>query len=257
MRAGRGWETLKAANDDYYADMDRGMSRHPDQVLAALPFLKTPEKAVDTFVKGRNNWIVVDGRQRHALELPVGPHLRRARLPEDAVDARCARLRPQQGRVRPLEISRAGQRAVLRGGDGSGPDSGSACGWTDAGRGPDCPPDPFEDEQKYPGVRIGARGTSLNLTADKKQLGWPDTLPVGSYYGYATGSSGSGCFRTPISMRRRRRSGIPTTSTRTAATTRTRTWCGRIASACRAGSATSGPARSTRLQIRRTRSGRT
>src|SRR5262245_44818923 len=57
-RAGRSWQTLKAANDDYFADMDRGMSRHPDQVLAALPFLNTPQQAVDVFVKGRNNWIV-------------------------------------------------------------------------------------------------------------------------------------------------------------------------------------------------------
>ena len=42
--------------------------------------------------------------------------------------------------------------------------------WLDI-RSKDCPPDPFENEQKYPGVKIGARGKNM---------------PVGSYYGYAT-----------------------------------------------------------------------
>ena len=41
-----------------------------------------------------------------------------------------------------------------------------------------CPADPFENEAKYPGVKIGARGTTFS---DGK------TLPVGSYFGYPTG----------------------------------------------------------------------
>ena len=43
-------------------------------------------------------------------------------------------------------------------------------------------PDPFADETKYPGVRIGARGK---------------TLPVGSYYGYPTGIVGLRLFPNP------------------------------------------------------------
>jgi hypothetical protein len=46
----------------------------------------------------------------------------------------------------------------------------------------DCPPDPFENEQKYPGVKIGARGKNM---------------PVGSYYGYATGIVGLRRFPNP------------------------------------------------------------
>ena len=46
----------------------------------------------------------------------------------------------------------------------------------------DCPPDPFENEQKYPGVKIGARGKNM---------------PVGSYYGYATGIVGLRLFPNP------------------------------------------------------------
>jgi hypothetical protein len=55
-------------------------------------------------------------------------------------------------------------------------------------RDPSCPPDPFADETKYPGVKIGARGTTLPK--------W-GTLPVGSYYGYPTGIVGLRLFPNP------------------------------------------------------------
>jgi hypothetical protein len=45
-----------------------------------------------------------------------------------------------------------------------------------------CAPDPFEDEKKYPGVKLGARGKNL---------------PVGSYYGYGTGIVGLRLFPNP------------------------------------------------------------
>jgi hypothetical protein len=48
--------------------------------------------------------------------------------------------------------------------------------------GPGCPPDPFENEQKYPGVKIGARGQNL---------------PAGSFYGYASGIVGLRLFPNP------------------------------------------------------------
>jgi hypothetical protein len=53
--------------------------------------------------------------------------------------------------------------------------------WLDT-RGAGCKADPFEDETKYPGVAIGARGK---------------TIPVGSYYGYATGVVGLRLFPNP------------------------------------------------------------
>jgi hypothetical protein len=59
--------------------------------------------------------------------------------------------------------------------------------WLDVRR-KDCPPDPFEDEKNYPGVKIGARGTTF-----------PDgsRLPVGSYFGYPTGILGLRLFPNP------------------------------------------------------------
>jgi hypothetical protein len=52
----------------------------------------------------------------------------------------------------------------------------------------DCAPDPFENESKYPGVKIGSRGESL---------GDGTTQPVGSYFGYASGVVGLRLFPNP------------------------------------------------------------
>lgn len=53
--------------------------------------------------------------------------------------------------------------------------------WLDR-RDPNCAPDPFADPNKYPGVRVGARGK---------------TVPVGSYYGEPTGVVGLRLFPNP------------------------------------------------------------
>jgi hypothetical protein len=63
----------------------------------------------------------------------------------------------------------------------TGPDPNHFGLWLDV-RDPKCPPDPFADASKYPGVKIGARGT---------------TVPVGSYYGEPTGIVGLRLFPNP------------------------------------------------------------
>jgi hypothetical protein len=63
----------------------------------------------------------------------------------------------------------------------TGPDPKRFGLWLDH-RAAGCAADPFENAQEYPGVRIGARGT---------------TLPVGSYYGEATGVVGLRLFPNP------------------------------------------------------------
>jgi hypothetical protein len=52
----------------------------------------------------------------------------------------------------------------------------------------DCPPDPFANAQKYPGVKIGARGTTFKDGS---------VLPVGSYFGEPTGIVGLRLFTNP------------------------------------------------------------
>ena len=61
------------------------------------------------------------------------------------------------------------------------PDPGKFGLWLDH-RKDGCALDPFENEEKYPGVKIGARGA---------------TVPVGSYYGYASGIVGLRLFPNP------------------------------------------------------------
>jgi hypothetical protein len=63
----------------------------------------------------------------------------------------------------------------------TGPDPNHYGLWLDQ-RDPACPPDPFADATKYPGVAIGARGK---------------TIDVGSYYGEPTGIVGLRLFPNP------------------------------------------------------------
>ncbi|HYZ39952.1 MAG TPA: hypothetical protein VE687_04900, partial [Stellaceae bacterium] len=63
----------------------------------------------------------------------------------------------------------------------SGPDPERFGLWLDV-RSPDCPPDPFENAEKYPGVAVGARGKNI---------------PASSYYGYASGVVGLRLFPNP------------------------------------------------------------
>jgi hypothetical protein len=69
----------------------------------------------------------------------------------------------------------------------TGPDPQRFGLWLDVRR-KDCPEDPFEKEDKYPGVKIGARGTTFSDGTK---------LPVGSYYGYPTGIVGLRLFPNP------------------------------------------------------------
>jgi hypothetical protein len=65
--------------------------------------------------------------------------------------------------------------------EATGPDPNRFGLWLDV-RDPKCPPDPFADASRYPGARVGARGT---------------TVAVGSYYGEPTGVAGLRLFPNP------------------------------------------------------------
>lgn len=63
----------------------------------------------------------------------------------------------------------------------TGPDPQRHGLWLDK-RNANCPADPFENETKYPGVKVDARGANM---------------PAGSFYGYATGIVGLRLFPNP------------------------------------------------------------
>jgi len=158
LTAGRSAESFPAADEDYFKQMDGGVELTGDEV------------------KGRNNWLVWSaGNDRfwdHLVNKSFGvvdllkiisshpklPHLTRDKRWEylGVINEPC------------FEKAKAPH-----------PDRFGL--WLDT-RTKDCPADPFENEQKYPGVKIGARGK---------------IMPVGSYYGYATGVLGLRLFPNP------------------------------------------------------------
>jgi hypothetical protein len=157
LAAGREASTFVAADEDYFHDMDGGVALTADEI------------------KGRNTWNVWTGGNDALWDkltvasaglldflkiLTSSPGLKFSR------DNRWEYL----GLVNDPCFVKA-----------TGPDSKHFGLWLDQRR-PDCPPDPFENEQKYPGVKTGARGKNLS---------------VGSYYGYQTGIVGLRLFPNP------------------------------------------------------------
>ena len=91
----------------------------------------------------------------------------------------------------------------------TGPDPNRYGLWLDV-RDPKCKPDPFENEEKYKGVQVGARGK---------------TVPVGSYYGEASGIVGLRLFPNPDFDEKARKSlGLRTLLPRSSPITSNATW---------------------------------
>lgn len=175
LLAGRTAASFPAADEDYFHDMDGGI----DLTAAAPP---SDKKAL---VKGRNTWLVWSGGNDHlwntliyrsagALDFLKVLSSHPALLKVDPRFSRDHRW-DYFGLVNDPCFEKA-----------TGPDPDRWGLWLDK-RKPGCGSDPFENEAKYPGVKIGARGTTV--------AGKP--FPVGSYYGYETGIVGLRLFPNP------------------------------------------------------------
>jgi hypothetical protein len=155
--AGRTAASFPAADEDYFHDMDGGITLTADEI------------------KGRNMWLVwTGGDDRLWDQLSIAsvgtldflktvssyPNLKFSR------DNRWDYL----GLLNEPCFDKA-----------TGPDPQHYGLWLDKRRAA-CPADPFENESKYPGVKIGARGNNI---------------PVGSYYGFGTGIVGLRLFPNP------------------------------------------------------------
>jgi hypothetical protein len=156
-QAGRSAQTFPAADEDYFRAMDGGISLTPDEV------------------KGRNMWLVWTGGNDRLWDeltnltfgsfdllkiLSSHPGLKFSR------DNRWNYF----GLVNEPCFTKA-----------TGPNPQRYGLWLDV-RSADCPSDPFENAEKYPGVAIGARGKNI---------------PAGSYYGYPSGVLGLRLFPNP------------------------------------------------------------
>ena len=158
MLAGRTAESMPAADEDYFHDMDGGITLTQDEV------------------KGRNNWIAwTAGNDRFwdlisAKSAGTLDFLKTISSYYPGLPA----TRDNRWKYLGLVNEPCYEKAT-------GPDPQRFGLWLDK-RKPECGPDPFANEHKYPGVKIGARG---------------DTVPVGSYYGEGTGIVGLRLFPNP------------------------------------------------------------
>jgi hypothetical protein len=177
-QAGRQAESFPAADEDYFRDMDYGISKDAAAVAAALdPFLPgiSPEDAQKAVVRGRNNWIVWTGGNDRLWD-----HLSRDSF--GALDLlKTISTHPLLQAKRETRWQWLGLVNEPCFQPTTGPREDRFGLWLDI-RKSDCEPDPFENEEKYPGVQVGARGKNI---------------PAGSFYGYATGIVGLRLFPNP------------------------------------------------------------
>lgn len=159
--AGLKAEDFKAADEDYFKDMDRG---------AKGPIPLTADE-----IKGRNTWIVWTGGNDRLWDKLTGASAGALDFLK-TISSHPSLNANHDNRWKYLGL--VNEPCFVK---PSGPDPNRFGLWLDQ-RASNCPPDPFENSSKYPGVKYGARGKNI---------------PEGSYYGYATGIVGLRLFPNP------------------------------------------------------------
>jgi len=156
-RAGRSAPSFPAAGEDFFHDMDGGIALSPEEI------------------KGRNTWLVWTGGNDRFWD-------RLSTTSGGAVDfLKTISSQPSLKFSRDTRWKYFGLVNEPCFEKATGPDPERYGLWLDKRR-EDCPPDPFADGAKYPGVALGARGKNM---------------AVGSYYGYPTGIVGLRLFPNP------------------------------------------------------------
>ena len=155
--AGRDAASFPAADEDYFHDMDGGIGLTPEEV------------------KGRNMWNVWSGGNDRFWDTMTASTF-------GAFDLlKIVAYNPDKPIDRDRRWNYLGLINEPCFDSPTEPDPDRFGLVLDARRG-DCPADPFANDGKYPGVKIGARGT---------------TMPVGSFYGYPSGIVGLRLFPNP------------------------------------------------------------
>src|SRR5262249_15349334 len=170
--------SFKAADEDYFKGMDQDRNG---------PVALSKEE-----IEGRNTWLVWtagDDRLWDVLNVTSGGAVDFLKVlsshPSQKYSRACdpARLADKSCQNRWEYFGLVNEPCFEK---AIGPDPQRWGLWLDK-RKADCPPDPFENAEKYPGVKAGARGRTLN--------GKP--FDAGSYYGYASGIVGFRYFPNP------------------------------------------------------------
>ena len=189
---GRTRETLPAvakpcgdepADCSYFAQMDKGLlakpadgAAYPNEIMevAALTRL-TPEQVRQSALRGQNAWLVWTGGNDRFWDFAA----RNAAGAFDLLKTVSSHKNMAYGRHNRWSWLGLVNEPCFT--EAKGPDNDHFGLWLDQ-RDPACPADPLADPVKYPGVRVGARGT---------------TVPIGSYYGEPTGVLGLRLFPNP------------------------------------------------------------
>jgi hypothetical protein len=158
MRAHRTASSFSPADEDYFKDMDGGVGLTADEI------------------KGRDMWLVWSGGNDRFWDVAVKKSFGTFDLLKTISSA------PGLPYSRDTRWHYFGVINEPCFDKPSVPDPNRFGLWLDQRRG-ECPPDPFADAAKYPGVKLGARGG--------------EGLPMGSYYGEPTGIVGLRLFPNP------------------------------------------------------------
>jgi hypothetical protein len=162
--AGLSEENFPQADEDYFKDMDNGVQLTPDEV------------------QGRNMWLVWSGGNDRFWDGMGKPTLGGFDLLKIVAPPPGKKMDRQD---RWYELGLVNEPCF----DPALPDGDPArFGLRLDMRRADCPPDPFANAQKYPGVKIGARGATYRDGS---------VLPIGSYFGEPTGIMGLRLFTNP------------------------------------------------------------
>jgi hypothetical protein len=162
-QAGRSAGSLPAPMEDYFHDMDGGADLKPDPATKLDPVL------------GRNTWIVWSGGNDEFWDKLTSYTFGSFDL------LKVVAYDPNKPIDRADRWKRLGLINEPCMEAPAAPDP-QRFGLMFDTRKAGCPADPFEDETRYPGVKLGARGS---------------TVPVGSLYGYASGIVGLRLFPNP------------------------------------------------------------
>ena len=157
MIAGRPVSSFPAADEDYFNDMDGGAKLTVDEV------------------KGRNMWMVWTGGDDKMWDTLTATSVGTLDL------LKTISSYPGMAAHRSNRWEYLGLVNEPCFHEATSPNADRFGLWLDT-RDPACPPDPFESETKYPGVKVGARGKNM---------------PAGSYYGYGAGVVGLRLFPNP------------------------------------------------------------
>jgi len=157
MRAQRSAASFPPADEDYFHDMDGGISLSRQEIM------------------GRNMWNVWTGGNDRFWDLISATSLGTLDFLK-TISSHPTMKYGRESRWRYLGL--VNEPCYTK---ATGPDPNHFGLWLDQ-RDPKCPPDPFANADKYKGVLIGARGK---------------TVPLGSYYGEPTGIVGLRLFPNP------------------------------------------------------------